>query len=238
VFHAVGPGHGKVVIATYLATHESRLRRGIALSVLSSLIQGATAIAAVGITLLVLERSLRHAQGTALFMETASYALVAVLGLALAVRAGSRLLNRARQQHRDHGAEAGNCCHGHGPSVADLEAPASLRHLLATALSIGIRPCSGAILVLILAFSVDLPLAGVGAIVAMSIGTGVTVSALAVASVYARRSALVLAALFADDRGRVALAFDVLAIAGGLLIVLFGLTLLETSLATARHPLL
>jgi ABC-type nickel/cobalt efflux system permease component RcnA len=72
----------------------------------------------------------------------------------------------------------------------------------------------------------------------MSIGTGIRVSALAVASVYARRSALVLADLFADDRGRMALAFDVLAIAGGLLIVFFGLTLLETSLATSRHPLL
>jgi nickel/cobalt transporter (NicO) family protein len=227
-----------VVIATYLATHESRLRRGIALSALSSLVQGATAIAAVGITLLVLERSLRHAQGTALFMETASYGLVALLGLALVVRGGWRLLNQARQQHRDHGVEGGNCCHGHGPSVADLEAPPSLRHFLATALSIGIRPCSGAILVLILAFTMHLPLAGVGAVVAMSIGTGVTVSALAAASVYARRSAFVLADLFADDRGRVALAFDVLAIAGGLLIVLFGLTLLETSLATARHPLL
>ena len=40
VFHAVGPGHGKVVITTYLATHESRLARGIGLSFLASLCRG------------------------------------------------------------------------------------------------------------------------------------------------------------------------------------------------------
>jgi ABC-type nickel/cobalt efflux system permease component RcnA len=44
--------------------------------------------------------------------------------------------------------------------VANLEGPPSIRHLLATTVSIGIRPCSGAILVLILAFTMDLPLAG------------------------------------------------------------------------------
>lgn len=146
-------------------------------------------------------------------------------------------------------AAAGGCCIGHDSSIASKAPwlatvatgrpqPTWLRHLLATALSIGIRPCSGAILVLIPAFTMELPIVGIGAVMAMSVGTGVTVSALAVASVYARRSALVLADLFTDDRGRMALAFDLLAIAGGLLIVFFGLTLLQTSLATARHPLL
>ena len=32
VLHAAGPGHGKVIISTYLLSHESQLRRGIALS--------------------------------------------------------------------------------------------------------------------------------------------------------------------------------------------------------------
>jgi nickel/cobalt exporter len=34
VFHAAGPGHGKVVISTYLMTQESQLRRGVVLSML------------------------------------------------------------------------------------------------------------------------------------------------------------------------------------------------------------
>ena len=98
VFHAAGPGHGKVVISIYLATHESRLRRGVALSVLSSLLQGATALGAVGLTVAVLDRSFRDAQSTAFALESVSYGLVALLGLFLAFRSGRRLLARDRRR--------------------------------------------------------------------------------------------------------------------------------------------
>src|ERR687898_595430 len=151
VFHAAGPGHGKVVISTYLATHESRLRRGVALSVLSSLLQGATALAAVGLTVAVLDRSFREAQSTAFALESVSYGLVGLLGLFLVFRSGRRLLARERPSNGDTPAafargSTSTCCHAHGPSATDLAAPPSLRHFVATVLSIGLRPCSGAIL--------------------------------------------------------------------------------------------
>ena len=47
VFHALGPGHGKAVISTYLLTQRSDLRKGLALSWGGSLLQGVTAIALV-----------------------------------------------------------------------------------------------------------------------------------------------------------------------------------------------
>ena len=50
VFHAAGPGHGKVVISTYILTQESQLRRGLLLSLVSSLCQGLTAILVVAAT--------------------------------------------------------------------------------------------------------------------------------------------------------------------------------------------
>jgi nickel/cobalt exporter len=101
VFHAAGPGHGKVVISTYLATHESRLRRGVALSVLSSLVQGATAVGAVGLIVAVLGRSFRDAQSTASALESVSYGLVGLLGLFLVFRSGRRLLARKRASNGD-----------------------------------------------------------------------------------------------------------------------------------------
>jgi nickel/cobalt transporter (NicO) family protein len=241
VFHAAGPGHGKVVISTYLATHESRLRRGVALSVLSSLLQGATALGAVGLTVAVLDRTFREAQSTAFALESVSYALVGVLGLFLVFRSGRRLLarhgwsngNRAAAAHR-----CDTCGHGHGTSAADITAPPSLRHFVATVLSVGLRPCSGAILVLVLAYAMDLVWAGVAAVMAMSAGTALTVSVLAALSVYARKSAIALSGYLSEDSTRFAQVLDGIAMLGGILIVLFGIALLQASLVTARHPLL
>jgi nickel/cobalt transporter (NicO) family protein len=242
IFHAAGPGHGKVVISTYLATHESRLRRGVALSVLSSLLQGATALGAVGLTVAVLDRSFREAQSTAFALESVSYGLVGLLGLFLVFRSGRRLLARNRESNGDRLAASargpGTSCHGHGPSAADFAAPPSLRHFVATILSVGLRPCSGAILVLVLAYAMNLVWAGVAAVVAMSAGTAFTVSALAALSVYARKSAVALGGYLSEDSPRFAQVLDGIGMLGGLLIVLFGMALLQASLVTAQHPLL
>jgi nickel/cobalt transporter (NicO) family protein len=234
VFHAVGPGHGKVVISTYLASHETRLGRGIALSVLSSLLQGVTAIAAVGATVTLLAL-LPGAQVTAVMLESASYGLVILLGVFLALQAVRRLLARSPDRY-DHGAR--HCCHGHGSTTADLAAPPSRRHFVMTVLSVGLRPCSGAILVLALAFATDLVPAGVLAVLAMSLGTALTVAALAVLSVYARRTAIGLSGFLSDDGPRSGQILDGVAMVGGIAIVLFGAALLQASLATAHHPLL
>lgn len=242
VFHAAGPGHGKVVISTYLATHESRLRRGVALSVLSSLLQGVTALVAVGVTVAALERSFRQAQSTAFVLESVSYGLVGLLGVVLVVRSGRRLLARRQRPGRAtpaasaHG--AGTCRHHHGPGAADLDTPPSLRHFVATVLSVGLRPCSGAILVLVLAYAMDLVWAGAAAVLAMSAGTAITVSALATLSVYARKSAVALGGYLSDDSRRLAFVLDGIGMMGGILIVLFGIALFQASLVTARHPLL
>jgi nickel/cobalt transporter (NicO) family protein len=241
VFHAAGPGHGKVVISTYLATHESRLRPGVALTVLSSLLQGATALGAVGLTVAVLDRSFREAQSTAFALESVSYGLVGVLGLFLVFRSGRRLLVHHRLSNDGPAAAAhgpGTGCHGHVLHAAALSAPPSLRHFVATALSVGLRPCSGAILVLVLAYVMNLVWAGVAAVVAMSAGTALTVSALAALSVYARKSAVALGGYLSEDSTRFAQVLDAIGMLGGILIVLFGIALLQASLVTARHPLL
>ena len=54
IFHAAGPGHGKAVISSYLLANEETWRRGITLSVASSLMQSVTAIAIVAIAAVLL----------------------------------------------------------------------------------------------------------------------------------------------------------------------------------------
>lgn len=236
VFHAIGPGHGKVVISTYLATHESKVVRGIALSLLSSLVQGLTAIVLVGGVAFVAERSMRESQSLGIWLEVLSYGLVILIGCFLTLRGMRRLMRAARKQAHD--SDHAHCCHGHGPNAEQLEAPLTIRELAAMIISIGIRPCSGAILVLVLAFAMQQLAAGVAAVAAMSLGTGISISALAVVSVYARKGALALAGAF-ETRGQgIGRFFDIAAIIGGLVIAAFGVALLNASLAVSQHPLL
>ena len=234
VFHAVGPGHGKVIISTYLATHESRLGRGIALSFLSSLAQGVTAIVLVGGLALVAERSLGQSQNLGAWLEILSYGLVVLIGIFLTVR-GARRLVRAR---RHSAAAHHHCCHAHGPTSDQLERSLSMRELLLMILSIGIRPCSGAILVLVLAFAMQQLTAGVAAVAAMSIGTGLSISALAALTVYARKGVLALAEGFEAKSSMLGQYLDLAAILGGLIIASFGAALMKASFAVSQHPLL
>lgn len=100
IFHAVGPGHGKAVISTYLLTHRQRLVRGIRLSTAASLMQGLTAIVSVLILIGVLGWLVRDTLGQVRYLELASFLLVALLGVWLIWR-GVRSIWRQRRERRD-----------------------------------------------------------------------------------------------------------------------------------------
>jgi len=103
--------------------------------------------------------------------------------------------------------------------------------------SIGLRPCSGAVLVLLVAYSLNLRWAGVGAVLAMSLGTAITVSVLASLSVYARKGALRIAALMTGSTVRITVALDFIAVVGGLVILIAGILMLQAALTVPTHPL-
>lgn len=249
VFHAAGPGHGKAVIATYVATQVGQLRRGLWLSLLSSLAQGVTAILIVEAAMGVFALSMRRAQAASTQFENISFALVALLGLMLVWSNGRRLAQR-RQQARlpavppsmfSRGgawqAFCNDCGSMHSPGAAHLQAPLQWRTLAGTILAIGIRPCSGAVLVLLVAHALQLRWAGIAAVAAMSLGTAATVAVLATLSVYARKLSLRLLGSRAGLQRHTALILDMAGIAGGLLICLIGMSLLSASLSTPAHPL-
>ena len=241
-FHAAGPGHGKVVIATYLLTQESELRRGVALSFFAALTQGVVAIIAVEATITLLDLPLRGAQQTAGHFETASYVAILLLGLVLVYSAARRLMRRLmrrRPGHHHHGGVShDHCGHNHMPDPREIEAGASWRKGLGVVISIGLRPCSGAILVLLLAYTLDLVWSGMAAVLAMSIGTALTVSVLAAMAVYARGFSLRLAARMPEGSRRVGVAVNVVALAGGVIVLAFGASLLHVALSAPAHPLM
>lgn len=253
VFHAAGPGHGKVVISTYLLTHESQLRRGLLLSLVASLCQGLTAVLAVSGTVGLFNLSIREARGAATNLETLSYGLVALVGLTLLASRAYRFWSRRRRftPHRDHDpghahstthqhnhdSACPSCSHAHGPSLQDLEAPLSWKGLVGIIASIGLRPCSGAVLVLLVSYPLNLQWAGIAAVIAMSLGTAITVSMLAGLSVYARKLSLRLAVVLPDSTSRLATSIDLVGLIGGAVILVIGLLLFQASWTAPTHPL-
>lgn len=255
VFHAVGPGHGKVIISAYAVTHETHLRRTAAIAFASALIQGVTAIVAViGIALLVEGSMRRAALAVDDYLEPVSYAAVLMVGLYLFARGALQVHRMVRtsapasagpvglHQHdhhhdhkHDHGHDEACCGHSHGPSVDQVAKADTFLQAAMVALSVGIRPCSGAVLVLVLTYSTGMLLSGVAAVLAMSVGTGLTVAGLAMA---AHGMKFPLARLAEGGGLPMAPLAAGLALLGGGLVAAIGAGLLHGSLNTVAHPLL
>lgn len=240
VFHAAGPGHGKIVITTYLLSHRQHLGRALGLSLASSLLQGITAIVLVTSVLLIAGGSARSAMDRTASMELASFSLVALLGIWLMLRALRRMWTLGRQVRaadtsHEHDSSCG-CGHKHHVDPGQAARVDGLGPLLATIGSVGIRPCTGAILILVVAHVLGIWLAGMIAVMVMSLGTAMTVCLLATLAVQARSLAAALVSRGGGDRF-LQWGTSSVALAGGLLIFWVGASLFIASLGTSPPPL-
>jgi len=234
VLHAAGPGHGKFVISTYLFSQESAVPRSLMLATLSSLMQGITAIVIIEVVVAILGIGLRQANGLANELEITSYALVMLIGLILT----GVTLRRFMRRGQDNADACGHCGHVHAIDAPHGARKSSLAELAAIVFSVGLRPCTGAILVLVLANALGLRFTAWAAVLAMSAGTAITVSALAVMAVYARRTTLRLAERWPSENRNLPVVLDAIAFCGGIAIVLLGILLIRATTATTGHPLL
>jgi len=239
VLHALGPGHGKVVIATYLATHPARLKSSLKLTFAASLVQGLVAIALVTLMLVVLQLSSRQLHQSSFWLEKGSFVLVMLLGVLLIWRALKRLyhavktlrpqpalrINSLQPLPADHvHSEHCGCGHRHLPSDTELQAGSDWRTQTAIVLAMGMRPCSGAILVLLFSKVIGVFAWGVISALAMALGTSLTISLLALLVHYSRRLAVRLSRSRAPAAWS-AVAWGSLALAGGLILLFAGLLL-------------
>lgn len=185
VLHALGPGHGKVVIATWLATHPSKLKSSIGLTLASSLLQGLVAIGLVVVVLTVLQLPARQLHMSSFWLEKGSYALVGVLGILLCWRALKKLRMLLRRPkftafalHHVHHENCG-CGHQHLPNPEQMQSGDDWRARLMIILSMGMRPCSGAIMVLLFSKVIGVFSWGMASALAMAAGTSLTITSLA-----------------------------------------------------------
>jgi ABC-type nickel/cobalt efflux system permease component RcnA/ABC-type uncharacterized transport system substrate-binding protein len=219
IFHAAGPGHGKVVISSYVLANETQLRRGVLLSVLSAMLQSVVAVVFVLIAAGLLGMTSIAMGDAANWIGIASYAMVALLGLWLVLRkvfgwghghqhedmaskAHGHLHGHEEHDHDHHGhdhhhdhdhdhhdhhqAHDHHDHAGHAHIVAPEATTGSLREQLSVVLAVGLRPCSGALVVLVFALSQGLLPAGIAAVFLMGAGTAITVALLATLAVTAK----------------------------------------------------
>lgn len=191
---------------------------------------------------------------TEAWIETVSWALVAAIGGWMLVSrvwplvAGGRTTAAAQshdhthhghhhhpqghdhaQHHHRHAADAPcpTCGHAHIPAADTLEGTWSWKKAFAIALAVGIRPCTGAIFVLIVTIGQGLWWAGVLSTFAMAIGTAITVSALAALAVGSRELATRLAGPGSRWAERIELG---VALVGATLVLLMGVVFFVGSL--------
>jgi len=204
ILHAAGPGHGKLLVGGYGIARRVPLARLAGLAAAASLAQAAVAVGLVYALIAVLGLTRTAVEGAAeRWMTPVGHAMIAGLGIWLVWRGLRGLRAGVGQGHRhahDHGhahadhdhpqhVHGPHCTHAHGPTIAEVERIGSFRDGLALVAGIALRPCSGALFVLVLTWQLGIALAGVAGAFIMGIGTGLVTVAAALLSVWAREGA-------------------------------------------------
>ncbi len=259
VFHAAGPGHGKAVISSYLIADDATWKRGALLAIISALVQALVAIAVVGIAAVLLGATARTMSNAVRWIEIAAYSMIILFGLYLLWKKGRSFLAawRAKPDGHDHGhvhdhahehnhahghahahshdheghVHDAHCGHSHGPEPAELKGDDWFKRGMVAAVAAGMRPCSGAILVLVFALAQGIFLSGVAATFAMSAGVAITVTTIAVLAVFGKSLAVKLSGAMG---GRGDLALRGIEMLGALFVIAFGALLLTGYLASER----
>jgi nickel/cobalt exporter len=150
-------------------------------------------------------------------------------------RAHSHAHSHAHDHHHghehDHEDEASAWGHAHAPEPQDLAGRHWLRRGLAAIIAVGLRPCSGAIIVLVFALAQGLFWIGVASTFLMGVGTAITVAAIATLAVGARGFA---GRLAKAKPGTGMILIRGLETAAALVIVLFGAALLTGYMVSER----
>ena len=124
-----------------------------------------------------------------------------------------------------------HCGHSHGPTPDQLSGPGGWKRGLVAIFAVGLRPCSGAILVLVFALAQGIFWAGIAATLVMGLGTAITVAVIATLTVTATGLA---ARMAATRTGYGSLALRGVEVAAAAFVLLFGIALLAGYMVNER----
>ena len=231
--HALTPGHGKTMVAAYLAGTRGQARHALILGATVTVTHTA-GVFALGIVTLSLSQFIVPEQLYP-WLNLASGVMVVGIGV-FAIRDRLRRWLRAARPRaavpvahghghdhgHDHAAHDHGHDHGHGHSHAPTD-ELSMRSLVALGVSGGLLPCPSALVVLLSAIALHRLAFGLALIVAFSFGLASVISGIGLAVLYARK----LFTRLPSDHGRIV---QVLPVASAVIITTLGLILTARSL--------
>jgi len=180
IFHAAGPGHGKGVISAYILATNRSLLRGLGLSFTAALLQATVAVTIVTTLTGVLHFTALSINATAHAIEIVSFAGIAAAGFLLVWWKAGELEEVLADPGTASELDATL------PSHARSGSARSWKEYAGIVAAAGLRPCTGALLLLVFAESQKIYWAGVVGAYAMAIGTAITTGTLAALSVVAK----------------------------------------------------
>ena len=227
VLHAIGPGHGKVVVASYLLTRRSRFVHALGMSCTVAATQAVTAVVLAAVLAAVFNATGKTILDRAATIEMASYAAICLLGLWMAwtaVKPGPRRACSCGLHHHEND-------HEHHHAAQDCK---PLIEVLTTGVIAGLRPCSGAILVLLFTLANGIFPIGIVAACAMGVGVAITVTVVSVGAFGVNRAISTAGASRPTSQwlGRG------VALAGALVITAFGATALFAIATGVTAPMI
>jgi len=213
--HALGPGHGKYLIGGVGIGTQIKHLHLISIAVISSITQALWAIVLVYSAFFFLGVA---ADKIETFSESLllplSYGAITVVGCILVFRGIRNVF------HLNFGTTPPTkCTHSHGPNLDQLSNAFSWRERLILITSVAIRPCTGAIFLLIITWNLQLQWVGVAAVISMGLGTAALTSIVAISSISARKLVLLESRASAFTK----VLFPLLQVMAGTLIIMFSL---------------
>ena len=213
--HALGPGHGKYLIGGVGIGTQIKHLHLVSIAFISSITQALWAIILVYSTFFLLGVAADKIETfSETFLLPLSYGAIALVGCILVFRGIRHVF------HLNFGpTPPTKCTHSHGPNFDQLSNAFSWRERLVLVTSVAIRPCTGAIFLLVITWNLQLQWVGVAAVISMGLGTAALTSIVAISSISAR--SVVLLAGHTSPFTKVL--FPLLQVIGGTLIISFSL---------------
>jgi nickel/cobalt exporter len=213
--HALGPGHGKIIMVSYTLTNPLQKKHGIWLGVFIAVIHTLSAIL-LSVPYFILNSAYsHHAQESKNIISLVSFGLIAAMGLFLLLKT---ILIDVLKVKKNSDNRIGK--------VASTKS--RMRDLFLPAFLMGIVPCEGAFI--LLTFSIFIKAYWLGILLAfvMSLGMAVTISLIGVAAIFSKQGTL---KLLSSKTRIVKTVSLVIQITGATVILCFGLLLFFSRLS-------